>query len=529
MPSGDPPGGGAPAGPGEAGGLSRAARKGLAWTALQSWGVQVLSLLMFLFLARLLEPRAFGLVALTTVFLQIAQIAVDQGLSAAIIQREKVEPEHLDAAFWIGMAVAAAFTAGTIAAAPAIAMLFGEPAITPILRVLSFLFIAGALSGVHEALLVRGMRFRVVALRSLAATAISGVVGVSMAFAGFGVMALVAQDLAFAAVSVVVLWTASGWRPRFAFSARHYRELVGFSGGILGLRVMNFLTRRSDDLLIGRFLGPVALGYYSVAYKVFKVFLDMFTKIVSRVALPTLSRVQRDPEALRGALRGFLRLSALAAFPVFVGVAATAPDVVQVLFGPRWAASAQVMRVLAVVGVAQALSLVLQQGIVAMGRPSWTFAILTATTGLTVAGFALVVDQGIVAVAAVYALVNWLTLPAYALLLRRLVGLRLADLVAPIRAPVAGCLTMLGAIWLVRQAASGLPPAPLLLALATAAAAAYALTVLCLDPALPGDVRALLRRGAGRGRSGLPAGAGMRPPPPGAAAAYPALGPEAAP
>jgi PST family polysaccharide transporter len=323
-----------------------------------------------------------------------------------------------------------------------------------------------------------------------------------MAVAGYGVMALVAQELGFAIISVIVLWSVGEWRPRLAFSARHYRDLLAFSGGILGVRVMNFLTRRSDDLLIGRFLGPVALGYYSVAYKIFKVFLDMFTKIVSRVALPTLSRLQREPEAFRDALRGFLRISALAAFPVFVGVAAVAPDVVRVFFGPQWAASADVMRVLALIGVAQAVALVLQQGVLAMGKPQWSFAILSATTVLTVAGFALVVNRGIVAVAAVYAAVGWITLPAYALLLRRLAGLRLSDLLVPLRAPLAGCAAMLAVVLPLRRYASALPPAGLLAVVCVAGAGAFALVVLTLDPAVKSDVRALLARRKGRGARG---------------------------
>ena len=208
--------------------LKQKAAKGIVWSIIQKWGRAAIWFVIFTTLSRLLAPEAFGLVALASTFTAFLEIFLNQGFSSAIIQRHELEREHLDTAFWISILTGTLMMIGTMLISGLVAAFFGEPQLTPILRWLSVSFIFTALSGTQMAILQRKLAFKSLAARSLVATLLGGIVGVSMAFAGFGVWSLVGQNLAMGFIGVIVLWRASDWRPRFEVSKKHYKELFGF-------------------------------------------------------------------------------------------------------------------------------------------------------------------------------------------------------------------------------------------------------------------------------------------------------------
>src|SRR5688500_2414099 len=244
--------------------LRQRAAKGIFWSVIQKWGRAAISILTFVVLSRLLAPEAFGLVALATVFTVFIELFLDQGFGAAIVQRAELEPEHLDTAFWINILTGILLTVGLIAASGLVAATFDEPRLAPILKWLSFSFILSSLTSTQVSILQRKLAFTNLAARSLIATVVGGVVGISMAFAGFGVWSLVGQDLASGVAGVIVLWHASDWRPGFKVSMRHYKDLFSFGVSIVGNHALTVLLRRSDDLLTGFFLGPVLLVFYTI-------------------------------------------------------------------------------------------------------------------------------------------------------------------------------------------------------------------------------------------------------------------------
>lgn len=468
---------------------------GLLWTAANSWSVQAINLGVFVLLARLLEPSAFGLVAMAGVFVHIFNILVDQGLPSALIQREELEPEHSDTAFWLVLCFGCVLTAAGILLSHPIARAFRTPELQPIVALLAWNFLIHAFSSVQQALLSRAFQFKLLALRSFGAAVVGGAVAVVLALMGFGPRALVAQVLATSLAGVVLLWSVAGWRPRLRFSRRHARELLGFGVNVVGIRLLNATSRRSDDLLIGYFLGPVALGYYTIAYKIFKVMVEVFTKIVSRVALPAFASVQADHARASAMFCQAVKLSSLLSFPMFVGVGVLAPELVPVMFGERWMASVPVMQVLSLMGMLQAVHLVTNQAIIGMGRPGWAFRFLLVTTVLSVGAFVLVVPWGIVAVAAAYTAVGYLLFPVYLSMLRRLLGLAFGTFFRQLRSAVVGCLGMGAAMLAVQHFAGPVlrsadaPRALLIAAAAAAGALVYVALVLRLEPAILGRWR----------------------------------------
>jgi PST family polysaccharide transporter len=428
--------------------LRKKAAKGVVWSVIHRWGRAAVSTITFIILARLLPPEAFGLVALATIFTAFIEIFLDSGFSAAIVQRSDLEPEHLDTAFWTSVFTGTLLTIAGIALSGVMASFFGEPELAPILIWLSLSFAVIALSSTQVAILQRRLAFKNLAARSLVATVVGGIVGVGMALAGYGVWSLVGQNLAKSLAAVIVLWRASSWRPKFNFSWKHFKELIGFGVSMLGNKILLFFNRRSDDFLIGYFLGPTLLGYYTIGYRLLLVLIRLVTGITNAVAFPTFSRIQHQPERMRRAFYKVTQYTSLLAIPAFIGMAVLAPELVNTFFGEKWAPSIPVMQILAFIGILQSLLFFNGSIFKASGKPSWYFGIMLLTSVFTVIGFLIAVRWGIVAVAASFVIVSYLVAPVSFIAMRKLIHLDfrtyLRQFVAPLSASLAMTVVLLG-------------------------------------------------------------------------------------
>ena len=392
---------------------------------MQNWGFRIISLLVFLVLARLLVPKAFGLVALGYVYLAFVQIFIDQGFSQALVQRAELEQEHLDTAFWISVFSGVLLTFAGIIAAGFTARLFHEPSLTPVLKWMSLNLFLISLSNMPQAILQRRMDFKSLAIRHVVAALAGGVVGIWMATAGYGVWSLVGQSLVQSLVGVFVLWHACKWRPGFNISVRHFRELFSFGINVAGAEILSFFNTRMDHLLIGYFLGPVPLGYYTVARRLLQTIIELLTRTIAQVALPTFSIMQKEPERLRRAFYTATQLSSLVAFPAFAGMAVLAPEIVRVVFGNQWLASIPVMQVLAFIGILQAIFYFNGAVLKALGKPSWLLGIATVNAVANVIGFSVAVRWGIVAVAAAFVIRGYLLSPIPVWVIRKIINIKI--------------------------------------------------------------------------------------------------------
>ena len=426
--------------------LREKAAKGVVWSVIQKWGRAAITIVTFVILSRLLAPEAFGLVALASVFTVFVELFLDQGFSAAIVQRGELEREHLDTAFWVNILTGSLLTAGCIAASGWVATFFKEPRLAPVLNWLSISFILSALSSTQVAILQRKFAFKSLAARSLAATTVGAIVGISMAFAGFGVWSLIGQDLASGLVGVIVLWRASDWRPGFNVSKKHYRELFTFGVSVVGNHALTVLIRRSDDLLIGYFLGPTLLGFYTVGYQLLLVIIRLVTEVTNSVAFPAFSRLQREPERMRRAFYNVTQYTSLLAFPVFMGMAALAPELVPAFFGEKWAPSIPVMQVLALIGILQSVLFFNGSVIRASGKPSWELGIMFLNAVCSVIGFLLAVRWGIVAVAASFVIVGYSLAPISYIAVRRLIQVDFRTYLWQFASPLSASLMMVAVI-----------------------------------------------------------------------------------
>jgi O-antigen/teichoic acid export membrane protein len=398
--------------------LKKSAVKGVFWSALDSWGNRVLSFVIFFVLVRLLGPKTFGLVALAGVFQSFMQVFLDQGLSQAIVQRHDLKDEHLDTAFWTNILTAVLLTGISNIASDWVALLFKEPSISLIIRYLSIAFILTAFCSVQQAILLRNLDFKSLALRSLAATVLSGIVGIVTAFLGYGVWSLVAQQLSYSLGQAITLWKVSEWRPKLRFSGQHFQELFSFGINILGLRALHFVSRRSDDLLIGYYLGPVALGYYSVAYKLLLVMIELLSGVVDKVSMPTFAKLQTNIPKLRDAFYKVTWSTSVLTFPCFLAMSMLSSSIVLVFFGSQWVQSIPVMQVLALSGISATIISYNSSLLKALGKPGLLLGLSSLSTLLSVISFLVVVKWGILAVALAFVIRGFVWAPVPILVTR---------------------------------------------------------------------------------------------------------------
>jgi PST family polysaccharide transporter len=309
---------------------------------------------------------------------------------------------------------------------------------------------------VQQALFERALDYRALALRSLVAMLVGGAVGVTMAWRGFGVWALVGYQLSERAAAVVVLWTASDWRPGLRLSRQAFGELFSFGVNVVGANLLGFLNKRLDNLLIGVVLGPVALGYYEIAYKLLNTGTQLIVGTVSSVAFSTFSRMQDDLPRMRAAFLSAIRIVSVVAFPAFAGAAVVAPDLVPTLFGDGWGPSVPVFQALAFIGILYALFYFNTAVFLGAGRPGWRLGLTVFNTIANVVVFGLAVPYGIWAVAVGFAARGYVTAPVALWALRRVVGLPLRAylrlLVAPTVATVAMAAAVAGLRWALAEA-----------------------------------------------------------------------------
>lgn len=428
--------------------------RAVAWSAVQNWGSRLVSFVVFALLAQLLDPEAFGVIALAGTYIAFLRVLVDQGFAAAIIQRDEVEKGHLDTAFAVNMAMSVVLMAASGPVADPIARLFDTPDLGPIIQALAPAFVLAALAGVQQALFERRMQYRVLAIREFAASCVAGLVGVGMAWYGWGVWSLVGWFLTERATAVVVLWIASPWRPGRTITAHHFNDLFSFGIHLVGSNLLDYVNSRADNLIIGYVLGPTALGFYDVAYKLYTAGVDLITQTVSSVAFSTFSKLQHARDKMRVAFYKGTQTASIVAFPAFLGAAALAPDLIATVFGAQWIPeSVQVFQVLAIVGMLHALFYFNPAVLLACNRPDWRLLVNVLNAITNVIAYTIAVQFGLVAVAAAYVVRGYLLAPVQFWMLRRLIDVRVRTYLRNISVPLVGALGMAGLLVALRTQA----------------------------------------------------------------------------
>jgi PST family polysaccharide transporter len=453
-------------------------------------------------LARLLDPRDYGLVALVTAVIGVGEIFRDFGLSAAAVQAPTLTAHQRDNLFWANTGIGAVLAACGLLASGVVAAAFDQPALEPIMRVLALTFLLNGLATQYRAGLQRSLRFGRLAAVDVTAQVAGLLAGVAAALAGWGYWALVGQQVAVAGLGLVLVVAASRWWPGRPRRETGIRRFLRFGWQYVGSQVLGYAAKNADTLVIGHRFGPVPLGVYNRAYQLLMGPLGQVRAPTTTVALPVLARLQDDEERYGSYL---LRGQAALGYTFVPGIALAAGAVdplVAVLLGPRWAAVAPLFAVLAFAAVFETLPYVGFWVYMSRGLTGALLRYTLASSTLKIACIVVGSTWGTLGVAAGYAVGSALNWPLSWWRLSRLTPLPLAALVREGARILAVALCAGLAARAATVATSSLPAVVELAAALTAAVVVYAAAGL-LSRAVRADLRVVydiaalaVRRGA---------------------------------
>jgi O-antigen/teichoic acid export membrane protein len=470
--------------------------RGVAWKAGSGLSLQLTRFVVAIILAHLLSPRDYGLAGMVLVFSGLIFLFSDLSFGAALIQRERLTEADRSTVFWTSVGVGTALTLLGIAVSPLVADFYGEPSVGPLFAALSVSFLVVSAASTQTALLTREMNFRALEIRNMAGAAASAAVGISLAALGYGAWAIIGQQLTAAATSTVLLIVLAPWRPRFTYSRTSLRSMAGYSGNDFGARVLFFVNRNSDNLLIGRFLGPAELGAYAVSYNIMLLPLAQIGIPMQEVLFPAFSRLQDNLRRMTHIWMRAIRLVAALTIPAMLGLIALAPDFVTVVLGDRWSAAIPVLQILAWVGLLQSLQGLNGSVLRALGRTQTLFRYSIVVALASLAAFAIGLRWGIVGVAAAYAISSTFVEPYYSWLTTRALGSSPWKLLLELRGVIESTAIMLAVILPARylMIEAGIRPGVRLPVLMALGALVYLAACRWRAPVVIREVRDLRRR-----------------------------------
>lgn len=316
--------------------LKKQTINGIIWSGIERFSVQGIQFLIMIIMARLLTPKDYGLIGMLTVFIAIAQTFIDSGFSQALIRKQNRTETDNSTVFYFNIGVGICIYILFYIIAPFISKFYDTPELTAIMRVISLGIIFNSLAVVQRALLTIRIDFKTQAKASLIAVILSGITGITMAYKGFGVWAIIAQQLTSLSLSTLLLWIFAKWRPKGTFSIDSFRELFTFGSKLLISGILETLYRNIYLIIIGKLFTASKLGYYTRAQQ-FSDFPSLnLTGIFQRVTYPILCKIQDDKEKLAQAYRKFLRVSAFIIFPLMIGLSAVAEPFILLLLKEQW-------------------------------------------------------------------------------------------------------------------------------------------------------------------------------------------------
>ena len=323
---------------------------GLFWSFIDSFSNQGLIFIIGIILARLLSPREFGLIGMITVFIAVSESFINSGFSQAIIRKKNCTETDLSTVFYFNLFAGAFFLGILIITAPLISKFFSEPRLTSLIRVLSIVLIIDALTMVQRTTLTKRIDFKLQTKISVISTIFSGVVGISLAYKGFGVWSLVAKTISQRGMNSFLLWLWNRWRPLLVFSRQSFSEMFSFGSKLLISGLIDTIYRNIYNLVIGKYYSAQELGYYTRADQFRNLPSKNLNNIISRVSYPVLSQIQDDPVKLKAGYKKIIKSTMFITFILMAGMAAVAEPMVISLIGEKWRQSIAYLQLLSFVG-----------------------------------------------------------------------------------------------------------------------------------------------------------------------------------
>lgn len=436
--------------------------RGVAWIAIGNWTEQAINLVIFILMARLLGAEAFGLLTMATAFVILCEFLVRESLSDYLIAAENPSPCDFDTVFWTLAAIGTTLSLILVLMSGLLAGFYGQPQVRGLVLGLAPTPILIALAAVPVAILRRDMRFRSLSLRAIAGVIVGGVVGITLALNGAGIWALVAQRLAQVGANFLLAWLAVGWRPGLSITRDGVHRITGFSRDILALRASELASTQVPAVVIGATLGPQALGYFTIAWRMVEIASTLIIAPLRMAAQSDFAALRRDGGDPAAKLLRLAQFTGFLAFPLFTGLAALSAPFIALTVGPHWAPAIPVLSVLSLYGAYLCVVKIDQAFCLAHGQVGGLAALGLCEVMLGAAATLMLVQMGVTAMTLALVSAFFVMLPLRVRRVAKIARVAPRALVQPQVLPFICAAIMAGAVALLAHLLAGFAPLTIL-------------------------------------------------------------------
>lgn len=348
---------------------------GMIWSALQRFGTMGISFVSNIVLARLLTPDDYGCIGMLAIFITVSNTFVDGGFGSALIQKKDVTQKDYSTIFWWNLFLSVVLYGVLFISAPAISRFYNIPLLESVLQVQGVVLIINALNIVQTNQLRKSINFKRIATIHIVSHIIGAVLAIVLAYMGWGVWALVAQQIVASFITSIMLWVMNRWIPSLCFSVESFKQLFSFGGFVLASNLINTFCNNVQGLLIGKFFNPATLGYYTQARKLEEIASHSLSGITDQVSYPVLSTLQSNKYAMISAIRKLLLSLAFITFPLMLILVLVAEPLILFIYGEKWLPCVPYFQILCVAGMAGSLYSVNMRSIEAIGKSKEMFLV----------------------------------------------------------------------------------------------------------------------------------------------------------
>lgn len=357
---------------------------GMIWSAVQKFGNMGISFVSNIVLARMLTPEDYGCIGMLAIFIVVSNTFVDGGFGSALIQKKDPTQEDYSTIFWWNIFISSVLYGVLYLSAPFIAEFYHMELLSSILRVQGIVLIINSLNIIQTNQLRKQLKFKRLANVTIIAHIIAAVSAIILAWKGWGVWALVAQQIIVSSFISILLWILNKWMPDFSFSKESFKQLFSFGSFILISNFINTFCNNIQGLLIGRFFSPAVMGYYTQAHKLEAIASQSFSGVVDQVSYPVLSKFQNDNNAMKSVLQKLMISLSFVTFPMMLILILVAEPLIILLYGEQWLNSVPYFQILCVAGIAICLQGILYYAVASKGKSKdlFVWTIIKRSVGL---------------------------------------------------------------------------------------------------------------------------------------------------
>ncbi len=474
--------------------LKNRALKSTAWFATTRLGMQCVSWVVTLFLARLLTPSDYGFFGMSLSVITLLELLRELGLGTSIVQRQNIRQNQLNAIFWIITGVSVSLVVLTYFLAPLAAIYYNEPRLIWTIRILGFIFLLNSIGTVPYSLLTKEIDFKKRSLSEAYGVIISVFFSLALAFLGYGVWALVIGHLMKTATQNISMAVYCRWRPTMHISLKEIPEILKFGIQVAGSSAIANISGALNPLIIGRFLGSFSLGIYSMADSLgMNPFHKLSTQVINQMSLPIFSKIQKEDESLRIYFLKISKYLAIISLPLQVGIALLAKDLVPVLLSAKWNEVVELLQVFSIGGLFYIITLPSNPLLLARGKADVTFRYSVISAIMISVGLVIGVQFGLKGVVIGWFL-SYATLRYYLLVLSlREISLTMWSYIQNISAPLIATLAMVFSVTVFRHLLISFGTIERLIACIIIGGITYLVSLALADRNLSHEVRGILQ------------------------------------